>query len=55
VTLAEPEAQERQCQADAVRGAGELLGEEDQPDRPEQIQRPADRACDEDCGEEALG
>jgi hypothetical protein len=50
VRFAQPEAQEREREADAIGGAGELLGEEDQPDRPEEIQRPADRAGDEDCG-----
>jgi hypothetical protein len=54
VDLAEAEAEERQREADRVRGGGELLGEEDQPDRAEQVERPGDRAADEDGGQSAL-
>ena len=49
-----PEAQERERQADAEGRGGELLGEKHQPDRPEEIQRPGDRASDEECRKRAL-
>jgi hypothetical protein len=54
VGLLEPKPQKRQREPDAVRSGGELLGEEDQPDRPEEIQRPGDRTGDEDYCEKAL-
>jgi hypothetical protein len=46
VDFPEAKADEGEREADAVGGGGELLGEEDEPDRPEKIQRPGDRACD---------
>jgi hypothetical protein len=52
--LSEAEAKEREREADAERGGGELLGEQDQPDWPEQVERPGDRAGNENCGERAL-
>jgi hypothetical protein len=55
VDLAEAEAEKGEREADRVRGGGELLGEEDQPDRAEQVERPADRAADEDGGQNPLG
>jgi hypothetical protein len=50
----EPEAQEGEGEADRVRGGRELLGEKDQPDLAEQVERPADRAADQDGGKDAL-
>jgi hypothetical protein len=46
----EPEAQERQRKPDAIGRGGELLVEQDEPERPEQIQRPGDRPRNEDYG-----
>jgi len=54
VDLAEAKAQERQREADAVTTGDELLGEEDDADRPEQIQRPRDRPRDQQGCEAAL-
>jgi hypothetical protein len=54
IVLVEAKPEKREGESDAVRGGGELLGEKDQPDRPEEIQRPADRACDEESRESAL-
>jgi len=42
----EAKAQEGEREADAVRAGGELLGKKDEPERPEEIQRPGDGACD---------
>ena len=50
----ESESQKSEREADAEGRGRELLGEQHQPDRPEQIQRPGDRAGDEDCGQRAL-
>jgi hypothetical protein len=54
VDLLRPEAKERQREADRVGAGRELLGEEDQPDLAEQVERPGDRAADEDGRERAL-
>jgi hypothetical protein len=43
----DPEPKERQREADAEGRGRELLGEEDQADRPEQIQRPGNGAGNE--------
>jgi hypothetical protein len=42
------EAQEGKRQPYAEAAGCELLGEQHQPDRPEKIQRPGDRASDEE-------
>ena len=52
--LANAKAQERQREADAVATGNELLGEQDDADRAEQIQRPGDRPGDEQGGQRAL-
>ncbi len=54
VPLVEAKAQEREREADAVGASGELLGEQHQADRPEQIQRPGDRPRDEERGQRSL-
>jgi hypothetical protein len=54
VNLAKAEAEKRDGQADAVARGDELLGEEDDPDGAEQVQRPRDRPCDEQGGKRAL-
>jgi len=54
MSFSEPEAKKGKSKADAERRGGELLGEQDQPGRPEQIQRPGDRAGDEQRGERRL-
>jgi hypothetical protein len=54
VDLREAEAKEGERQADRVRRRGELLGEQDQPDRPEQVQRPGDRPRDQQGRERRL-
>ena len=50
-----PEAEKREGEADRIRRGRELLGEEDQPDRAEKVERPADRAADQDGGQDPLG
>jgi hypothetical protein len=47
---AEPELDEREREPDAVAGGYELLGEEDDPDLAEQVERPGDRARDKERG-----
>jgi hypothetical protein len=54
VGLLEAEPEKRQSEADAVARGDELLGKQDQADLPEKIQRPENRPCDEQGGEEAL-
>jgi len=54
VDLAEAEAQERQREADAVTTGDELLGEQDDADRAEQVQRPGDGPRDQQGCEAAL-
>jgi hypothetical protein len=54
VRFLEPEAEKRQREADAERRRGELLGEEDQPDLAEKIERPPDRPRDQQRREAAL-
>jgi hypothetical protein len=43
----ESKTKERERKADAERGGGELLCEENQPDLAEEIERPPDRPRDE--------
>jgi hypothetical protein len=50
-----PEPEKREGEADRIRGGRELLGEKDQPDRAEKVERPADRSADEDGGQDSLG
>ena len=52
--LADSEAQEREREADAERRRGELLGEENQPDLAEEVERPADRPRDQQGREDPL-
>jgi hypothetical protein len=54
VALAPAEPQERQREADGVGAGAELLGEQDQPERPEQVQRPSDGPRDQQRGKRAL-
>ena len=53
--LPEAKAKKGERKADAIRRGGELLGEKNEPGRPEKIERPGDRAGDEERGERALG
>jgi hypothetical protein len=46
--LPEAEAQVGEGEADAVRGGGELLVEEDEAERAKEVERPGDRPRDED-------
>src|SRR5436309_2883734 len=50
----EAELQVGEREADAVAGGDELLGEKHEADPPEEIQRPGDRAGDEERGQRAL-
>ena len=43
----EAKAEKGERKADAVAGGDELLGEEDDADGAEQVQRPRDRPCDQ--------
>jgi hypothetical protein len=52
--LANAKAQEREREADAVATGDELLGEQDDAGRAEEIQRPGDGPRDEQGGERAL-
>ena len=52
--LVEPEAKKREREADAVAGGDELLGEEDDADGAEEVQRPRDRPRDQQGGKRAL-
>ena len=52
--FSEPEAKEREREPDRVRRGGELLREQHQPDRAEQVERPGDRAADENGGQDPL-
>jgi hypothetical protein len=52
--LANAKAQERQREADAVATGDELLGEQDDAGRAEQVQRPGDRPRDQQGGERPL-
>jgi hypothetical protein len=54
VSFPESEAKKCERQADAVGAGGELLGEQHQPDGPEQIQRPADRPRDQEGSQRPL-
>jgi hypothetical protein len=54
VDFPEPEAEEGEREADAERRRGELLGEENQPDLAEQVERRSDRPRDEQGGQAAL-
>jgi hypothetical protein len=45
----------REREANRIGRSGELLGEKDQSDRTEQVERPTDRAADEDGGQDPLG
>jgi hypothetical protein len=54
VNLPETKAEEGEGEADGVRRGRELLGEENQPDRAEQVERPGNRAADENGGQDAL-
>jgi hypothetical protein len=54
VGFREPEAQKRQREADAERSRGELLGEENQPDLAEQVERPPDRPRDQQGRQDTL-
>jgi hypothetical protein len=51
----ESKAKKGERQADAVSAGGELLREQYQPDGPEKIQRPGDRAGDQERGQRCLG
>ena len=53
-TLLNAEAQKGQREADAVTTGDELLGEQDDADRAEQVQRPGDGSRDQQGGEAAL-
>jgi hypothetical protein len=48
VSFLEPKSEKGQREADAVARGDELLGEEDDADLPEKIQRPEDRPCDQE-------
>jgi hypothetical protein len=50
----ESEAQKRQREADTERRRGDLLGEQDQPDLAEQIERGGDRPRDQQGRQRAL-
>jgi hypothetical protein len=52
--LANAKAQEGQRKADAVATGDELLGEQDDADRAEQVQRPGDGPRDQQGGKRAL-
>jgi hypothetical protein len=52
--LVETEAKKGEREADAVAGGDELLGEEDDADRAEQVERPGDRPRDQQGGKRAL-
>jgi hypothetical protein len=52
--LMEAEPKKREREADAVAGGDELLGEEDDADRAEQVERPRDRPRDQQGCEAAL-
>jgi hypothetical protein len=54
VDLAEAKAQKRQREADAVTPGDELLGEQDDPDRAKQVQRPGDGPRDQQGCKRAL-
>jgi hypothetical protein len=54
VRFLESEPEKRQREADAERRGGELLGEEDQPDLAEEVERPPDRPRDQQGREAAL-
>lgn len=50
----ESEAEKSEREADAERGGGELLGEENQPDLAEEVERPPDRPRDQQGRQDAL-
>lgn len=51
----EPEAKEGKGETNAVAGGDELLGEEDDADLAEKIERPGDRPRDEQGRQDTLG
>src|SRR6185503_8363453 len=55
VPLPEPEAQKREREADAIGPGRELLVEQHQPERPEEVERPRYGTCDEQRGKRAFG
>jgi hypothetical protein len=54
VRFPEPEPEKGQREADTERRRGELLGEEDQPDLAEEVERPPDRPRDQQGRQRAL-
>jgi len=54
VDFLESETKERERQADAIGRRGELLREQNQPDRAEKVERPGDRAADQYGGQNPL-
>jgi hypothetical protein len=52
--VAKAETQEGEREAYAVGRSGELLVEQDEPDRPEEIERPENRPCDKERGQRPL-
>jgi hypothetical protein len=54
VRFREPESKKRERQPDSESRGGELLGEENQADLAEEVERPADRPRDQQGREDAL-
>jgi hypothetical protein len=52
--FSESETEKREREADRIGRSRELLREQDQADRAEQVERPTDRAADEDGGQDPL-